>query len=317
MQDTPLISIVIPLYNEEEIFPKLIARLNALLDSLTQEIEVVLVNDGSKDATASLMHALALTNKCYSAVFLSRNYGHQIAVSAGISVAKGSEAVFVIDGDLQDPPELLSDFYDKMKEGYDVVYGIRKKRKEGIIKKAAYFAFYRILNAISYIQLPIDSGDFCIMSRRVVDIIKTMPEESRYIRGMRTWVGFNQTGLEYERAERAAGEPKYDFKMLFQLAYNGIFNFSEYPIKLVSRLGLFGITISLVYLIYSIIGRLFTDDVPVGFTGLLFMIIFLGGLQLLSIGILGEYIIRIFFQVKQRPLFLIEKKIINKEIVNE
>lgn len=306
--DNCQISIVIPLYNEEEIFPLLKQRLLALIADSKQSIEIIMVNDGSKDKTPELMKELANQNPHFVAVLLSRNFGHQTAVSAGLSVVNATEAVLVIDGDLQDPPELLPLFYKKFKEGNDVVYAVRKKRKEGIFKKTAYHLFYRILNSISYIQLPLDSGDFCLMSRKVVDTLNSMPEESRYIRGMRTWVGFKQVGLEYERAERAAGEPKYDFKMLLGLAYNGIFNFSEYPIKVVTRIGALGVIVAMLYLFYVLILKFFTSVVvPTGFTALLFTIILFGSLQLISIGMIGEYIIRIFFQVKQRPLFIIDE----------
>ncbi|MEM6318665.1 MAG: glycosyltransferase family 2 protein [Bacteroidota bacterium] len=310
------ISIVVPLYNEEQAFPLLVERLNKLIDAVVYPIEIVLVNDGSSDATPILMKQIALTNAQYQCVFLSRNYGHQIALTAGMSVARGRKAVMVIDGDLQDPPELLPQFYQKIKEGYDVVYGIRKKRKEGLFKRTAYYFFYRLLKKIAGIDLPLDSGDFGMMSRRVVDIMNQMPEQSRYLRGMRAWVGFNQVGVAYERSERVAGSPKYNFRMLLKLAYNGIFNFSDVPIKILTRLGLLAILSSLCYFTYSVIAKYTTDTVPTGFTALLFVIILFGGVQLISIGILGEYIIRMFFQVKNRPIFIIKEKVVNKKLVS-
>lgn len=309
------ISIVVPLYNEEKVFPILIERLNKLIESLPYKVEIVLINDGSTDATPILMKQVALTNAQYQCVFLSRNYGHQIALTAGMSVARGNKAVMVIDGDLQDPPELLPEFYQKIKEGYDVIYGVRKKRKEGFFKRSAYYLFYRLLKKIAGIDLPLDSGDFGMMSRRVVDIMNQMPEQSRYLRGMRAWVGFNQVGIEYERNDRVAGSPKYNFRMLSKLAYNGIFNFSDVPIKILTRLGLLAIFSSLCYFIYSVIAKYTSDTVPTGFTALLFVIILFGGVQLISIGILGEYIIRMFFQVKNRPIFIIKEKVIDKELI--
>jgi len=219
----------------------------------------------------------------------------------------------VIDGDLQDPPELLSEFYSKFKEGYDVVYGIRKKRKESWLKKTAYNSFYRILKSISYIDLPLDTGDFSLISRRIIDVMNKMPEESRYIRGMRSWVGFKQIGLEYDREERFAGTSKYSLNMLFKLAYNGIFNFSEFPIKLITNLGLLSICISLIYFVQTIYKKLVYDNVPEGFAALLFAIILFGGVQLVSLGIIGEYVLRIFFQVKGRPLYVVKNKITNKK----
>ena len=311
--ENPVISIVAPLYNEQEALPLLVARLNALMDSTNLSIEVVLVDDGSRDKTPMLMQQLALSDARYSCVFLSRNHGHQLALTAGLSVAIGSEAIMVIDGDLQDPPELLTEFYAKMQEGYDVVYAVRKKRKEGVVKKSAYFLFYRLMKSISYIEIPLDSGDFSLISRRVVDILNKMPEESRYIRGMRSWIGFKQVGVEYERSERAAGEAKYDFKMLFKLAYNGIFNFSEFPIKFVTSIGFGAIVLALVYFVITLIKKITQDTVPEGFIALLFVIVLFSGIQLIALGLIGEYVLRIFFQSKNRPLFIIKQVIRDKK----
>ena len=311
------ISIVAPLYNEKESISSLIKRLNALMDATPLSIEVVLVNDGSRDETAALMQQVALMDKRYHCIFLARNYGHQIALSAGLAKARGTEGVMVIDGDLQDPPELLTAFYEKYKEGYDVVYAVRTKRKENVFKKTAYLAFYRLLKSISYIDIPLDSGDFCFMSRRVVDVMNQMPEESRYMRGMRSWIGFEQIGIHYERSERAAGESKYSFRKLLQLAYNGIFNFSEFPIKLIKRVGYSAVFASFVYLTYSIYRKLFFNDVPQGFTATIFLIVFFSGIQLFFMGIMGEYLLRIFFQVKGRPLFVVKDEIVEGEFVGK
>ncbi len=310
----PQISIVAPLYNEEQTFPRLIERLNALMDSTPLSIEVVLVNDGSRDRTPELMEALSLVDVRYQSVFLARNHGHQIAVTAGLRFAQGTEAVMVIDGDLQDPPELLFEFYEQYKKGYDVVFAIRQKRKENYWKRMAYKSFYRILKKISYINIPLDSGDFSLMSRRVVDVMNAMPEESRYLRGMRSWVGFRQIGITYEREARQAGESKYSLKLLLRLAYNGVFNFSEFPIKIIKRISYFAIGISLIYFFLTLYKRFILQEVPEGFTALLFTIIFFSGIQLFFLGILGEYILRIFFQVKGRPLFIVEKRIVQNEI---
>lgn len=301
----PQISIVAPLYNETESFPRLVARLNAVMESSPLAIEVVLIDDGSRDDTAVLMQQVALTDSRYQCVFLSRNYGHQIALTAGIAAARGQEALFIIDGDLQDPPELLMEFYQKYQEGYDVVYAVRKKRKENWFKRTAYASFYRMMQSISYVDLPLDSGDFSLISRRVADVLNQMPEESRFIRGMRSWIGFRQTGYEYERDARIAGESKYSFKMLLQLAYNGIFNFSEYPVKVITRLGMLTIGVALVYLIQTLIKRFVYHDVPQGFTALLFVIVLFSGVQLIALGLIGEYVLRIFFQAKGRPLYVL------------
>jgi glycosyltransferase involved in cell wall biosynthesis len=312
---TPQISIVAPLYNESESFPMLVQRINALLDSSPLQIEVVLVDDGSRDDTALRIRQLALTDARYHGVFLSRNHGHQLALTAGISAARGSEALFVIDGDLQDPPELLPEFYKLFQEGNDVVYAVRKKRKENVVKRMGYHFFYRILRSISYIEIPLDSGDFALISRRVVDVLNKMPEESRYLRGMRSWIGFKQIGFAYDRDARAAGESKYSFKQLFSLAYNGIFNFSEFPVKFMSRVGIMAILISLVYFLTVVIKKMFFAHVIEGFTSLLFVIILFSGVQLLALGIIGEYVLRIFFQSKNRPLFIIKEEIVNREYI--
>ena len=305
----PQISIITPLFNETESFPHLVARLNAVMDASLLAIEVVLIDDGSRDTTAALMQQLALTDSRYHCVFLSRNYGHQIALTAGMAVATAAEALFIIDGDLQDPPELLIEFYTKLREGYDVVYAVRKKRKENWFKRMAYSTFYRLMRSISYVDIPLDSGDFSLISRRVADVLNQMPEESRFIRGMRSWIGFRQIGVEYERDARQAGESKYSFKMLRRLAYNGIFNFSEYPIKLVTRLGMFTFGVALLYLIQTLIKKFIYGDVPQGFTALLFVIVLFSGVQLIALGMIGEYVLRIFFQTKGRPLYVVREVI--------
>lgn len=305
-QFIPQVSFVIPLYNEESNFTLLISRLIVIMDQNPLALEVVLVDDGSRDRTGDLIRQLSLSDHRFTGVILSRNHGHQLALSAGLSHARGSEGVFVLDGDLQDPPELINEFYAKFKEGYDVVYAIREKRKEPWFKKMAYFLFYRLLRSISSIEIPIDSGDFSFMSRKIVDILNQMPEESRFIRGMRTWIGFRQVGIAYNRNERASGDSKYSFSKLVQLALNGIFNFSEFPIKFISMLGGIATFISFIYFIIVLIKRfVWHQEVIEGFTSMLFLVILFGGLQLLAIGIIGEYILRIFFQSKNRPNFIV------------
>lgn len=312
-EEKPQISIVVPLYNESASLSYLKGRLDKLIIKSPLKIEVVLVDDGSKDDTPQKMKSIALADEKYQCVFLARNYGHQIALSAGLASAKCTEVAFIIDGDLQDPPELLNKFYSYFKKGYDVVYGIRANRKESLFLRTAYYVFYRLIKFISYIHIPLDSGDFSLISRRVLNILNSMPEESRYIRGMRAWTGFKQIGLKYKRDERVAGETKYSVKKLFKLAYDGIFNFSEFPVKLITSLGFISIIIALVYLTYTLIDKLLYKNVPQGFTSLLFGLILFSGVQLISLGIIGEYVIRIFFQVKNRPLFIVKERISNKE----
>ena len=314
---TPQVSFVIPVYNEESNLPMLVERLVKIMDQSPLTLEAVLVDDGSRDNSRAMLQQLALSDPRFHIVLLSRNHGHQLALTAGLSVARGSEGVFVLDGDLQDPPELLETFYVKYQEGYDVVYAVREKRKEVFYKRFAYFIFYRILKKIANIDIPLDSGDFSFISRRVVNVLNKMPEESRFIRGMRTWIGFRQIGIAYDRQERASGDSKYSFSKLVQLALNGIYNFSEFPIKFVTSLGGFAIISSVLYLISVIIKKLFFDQVIEGFTALLFVIILFGGIQLMAIGVLGEYILRIFFQSKSRPNFIIEKEICAGKYVDE
>lgn len=310
----PQINIIIPLFNEELIFSDLVSRLNDVMDTVVNDVRVsvILIDDGSKDSTAVLIKQVAETDHRYAGVILSRNFGHQLALSAGLAYADATEAIMVMDGDLQDPPELLKDFYTKYKEGYDVVYAVRKKRKEVFYKKWAYSLFYKLLKKVSNIDIPLDSGDFSLMSRKVVDHLVSMPEESRFIRGMRSWVGYKQIGIEYERSAREIGESKYSFGALLKLALNGIFNFSEYPIKFISNLGLVTTLISGIYLAYILFEKLFLGTAPKGFAALVFLICLFGGVQLLAIGIIGEYIVRIFFQVKGRPNFIV-KEFVKKE----
>jgi polyisoprenyl-phosphate glycosyltransferase len=312
----PEVSVIVPLYNEEEVFPKLVARLRSVAAAASFTVEFVLVDDGSRDSTPVQMELLATTDAMFTCVFLSRNYGHQIAVSAGMEAAAASQAVMIIDGDLQDPPELMTKFYDKIKEGYDVVYAVRKNRKEGPVKRSAYWIFYRLLNSISEVNIPLDSGDFCMLSKRVNDTIVSMPEQSRFIRGMRTWVGFKQFGMEYDRDKRMSGDPKYTFSKLFKLAYDGIFNFSDVPLKLITKLGVITMGVSLIYLAVVFVKRFFFDAVPEGFTALIAAIVLFSGVQLICLGIIGEYVARTYHQVRGRPLYIVKRKI-EKQLVQE
>ncbi len=314
---TPQLSIVVPLYNEEAGFFALVERLNTLMSNFEASIEVVFVNDGSNDATSSLMHQLALTDKRYQCIFLSRNFGHQFAITAGLSCVRATEGVMIIDGDLQDPPELLEKFYLNYKNGIDISYGVRLMRPdEGFFKQITSKYFYKIQARFSNISIPSNSGDFCFMSKPALDVLNKMPEESRFIRGMRAWIGFKQAPVEFERQERSAGETKYPFKKMLKFAMNGIFNFSETPIRFITYLGLGATTISIFYLGYTLYKKFYLNEiVSSGFSGLLFAIILFSGVQLISLGIIGEYVLRIFFQTKQRPLFIIKSRIVDGDLV--
>lgn len=305
----PQVSILVPLYNEEKIFGQLIERLTKLLDSFEPATQVVLVNDGSIDQTPVLMTELSARDPRFKSVFLSRNHGHQMAVSAGLFCADAEEAIMIIDGDLQDPPELIFDFYKKLQEGYDVIYAIRKNRKEGFMLTFLFWAYYRIQKRLSNFDIPMDTGDFCMMSRRVRDILISMPEESRYLRGMRSWVGFRQYGYEYERQERHAGDSKYSLKKRMEIGLNGIFNFSKVPIRFMYILGFGSILLSILYTFLLLYLKYTTHNLPDGYITLIFAISFFSGVQLITLGLIGEYVFRTYNQVRQRPLFIIDKTI--------
>jgi dolichol-phosphate mannosyltransferase len=301
------ISIIVPLYNEQAVFDNLIERLVKVIDTTLFSCEVLLIDDGSTDNTRHLVEKICEKDSRFTGILLSRNHGHQLAVSAGLANVRGQKGAMIIDGDLQDPPELVKEFYELLMNGYDVIYAIRKNRKESFLKKVAYSTYYRLQKKISSFTIPIDSGDFSMLSRRVVDTMNNMPEQSRYLRGMRAWVGFKQIGYEYNRDERQAGETKYSWKKLFELAFNGIFNFSDFPVKFITRMGFITVVFYLIYFGYNIYRKLFYDDVPQGFTATILAIILFSGVQLISLGLIGEYVLRIYNQVRNRPLFIIEK----------
>lgn len=303
-----MISIVIPIFNEEENLQNLYNRLTAAAPSWGEDYEIVLVDDGSRDSSLTMMRVMAEKDARVRVVKLSRNFGHQPAISAGIKIAKG-DAIVIMDGDLQDPPEELHRFLAKWREGYEVVFAVRTKRKEGFFKKMAYSTFYRILAWISDIEIPLDSGDFCVMDRKVVNVlVHEMPEQLRFVRGMRAFAGFKQIGVTYERAERAAGEVKYTFKKLVQLALDGLFGFSSFPLRLATYMG-FLISIPSFFLgIFFVLHRLIgfkvfghaPEETP-GTASLAVGMYFLGGVTLIILGILGEYIGRIYIEVKKTP----------------
>jgi polyisoprenyl-phosphate glycosyltransferase len=302
-------SLVIPVFNEELIIDQLYSRCTEALAKITDEWEIICVDDGSTDRTLELLTSYHQKDKRFKLVSLSRNFGHQAAILAGMSFAKG-EYIGIIDGDLQDPPEVLQQFYDKAKEGFDVVYAVRKKRKEGIIKKSVYWLYYRILGKVSNTPIPLDSGDFSVIRRCVVDYILSMREQSLYIRGIRSWIGFRQVGLEYEREKRFAGEPKYNFRKLFKLAWNGIFSFSDFPIKMVSRIGFLVSAFSFGYICVTLFKKFVYGNVPQGFTTIIIFLTLFSGVQLLALGLIGEYVIRIYDETRKRPLFIVRDKFI-------
>lgn len=304
---TPRVSFAIPLYNEEAVLPELYRRTSAVLSELPGEgHEMVIVDDGSRDGTLEIVAELALADPRVKVVSLSRNFGHQAALSAALDHVSG-DVVVVMDGDLQDTPETAFRFLEKFHEGYEVVYAVRINRKEGCLLKCCYALFYRLIASLSDIRLPMGAGDFALLSRRVVEHMKRSPERHRYLRGLRTWVGFRQTGLEVERAARKAGRSKYNLRNLLRLACDGIFSFSTLPLRAATLLGAATIAGSLIYAGYATISRLFFAQVPPGFTALIVSITFIAGVQMLFLGVIGEYVGRIYQEVKQRPLYVIDR----------
>ncbi|MFH1921855.1 MAG: glycosyltransferase family 2 protein [Planctomycetota bacterium] len=308
-----MISIVVPCYNEKEVLDELYQRLSAAAESWGEPFEVIVVDDGSEEDTWRRIEAIHQRDPRWKAVRFSRNFGHQTAVSAGIARAAG-QAVIVMDADLQDPPEQLHRFLAAWREGYDVVYGVRRKRKEGPLLRVCYHLFYRILAGAANQPIPTDSGDFCLMDRKVVDLLNAMPERNRFVRGLRAWVGFRQMGVEYARDARQGGEPKYTFARLVRLAVDGLFSFSTVPLRLATYLGMIVSTIAFLGAVFTLVQRLFADwfariglePVP-GFATTVIAILFLGGVQLICLGIMGEYIGRIYDEVKGRPSWIVRQ----------
>jgi len=301
------LGVVIPCYNEEEVIPSLMGELDRFSASLPFPVRFLFIDDGSRDNTYRLLQAACQADPRKACLKFSRNFGHQTAVSAGLAHIQG-DVIGVIDADLQDPPEVLRQMVEQWRQGFDVVYGIRKNRKEGVLLRFAYASFYRILKKMANISIPLDSGDFCVMDRKVVDIINQMPEHNRFIRGLRGWVGFRQIGLEYERLARAAGEPKYNISRLMKLAFDGLVSFSTIPLRLASLLGLAAGTFGLLYLLYAIIVKMVDPSAPIGWASTIAVIIFFGGVQLVVLGIIGEYLGRIFEESKHRPLYIVDQR---------
>ncbi|HPW94334.1 MAG TPA: glycosyltransferase family 2 protein [Fibrobacteraceae bacterium] len=302
-----LLSVIVPLYNEEEIVEKTFLTLEEELKGLNHQI--IFVNDGSKDKTREILEKLLESTPHNQLVNFSRNFGHQAAFSAGLQHAKG-DAVVIIDGDLQDPPSLIHDMISKWQEGYQVVYAQRNKRRgESLFKRFSAYCFYRVIHALTNIEIPPDTGDFRLMDRVVVDQLNSLPERSRFLRGLVCWVGFKKVGILYDRAERTAGISKYPLRKMIRLAIDGITGFSTTPLKISFLVGLLATIIALGVFIWSILEKvLFPETTVPGWASLMGAIVFFGGIQLISIGILGEYIGRIYDEVKQRPLYIEDKK---------
>lgn len=306
MTPLPRVSLAVAVYNEELVLPELLDRARRVLDELPGgPHEMVIVDDGSHDRTLEILEQ-ATTDPRIVVVALSRNFGHQAALTAALDHVSGDVTV-VMDGDLQDTPETIPAFLDEYRKGYDVVYAIRAHRKENALMRFLYHAFYHSIAAMADVRLPVGAGDFALLSRRVVDQLRSAPERHRYLRGLRTWVGFRQTGIPVERAARFAGRPKYSFRALFRLAFDGIFAFSVVPLRAATLLGGIAVAGSLMFALYALYVKLARGGVIEGFTATILVVTLLAGVQLLSLGIIGEYLGRIYEEVKQRPRYVVGK----------
>ena len=307
------LSIVIPIYNEEGNIDSLINRLRTVIAKMNITCEYIFVNDGSKDRSIQLIKNLASADPSVKYIDFSRNFGHQIAVSAGLDLAAGNR-VAIIDADLQDPPELIIDMFAKMDEGFEVVYAKRKHRVgESWLKKFTAKVFYRILNSITSVKIPVDTGDFRIIDRKVVDVLKQMPEHNKFLRGQISWIGFNQTYVTYDRDVRQSGSTGYTYKKMIRLALDGITSFSNFPLKVASICGFVVSGIAFLVMIYALYARYITKDYVEGWTSTIISVLFLGGIQLISIGIIGEYISRLSENARNRPLYIINETNIEKK----
>jgi dolichol-phosphate mannosyltransferase len=307
------LSVAVPAYNEETVLPELLRRTRAVLDVIAGgPHELVLVDDGSSDRTLEILEEAAHADPRVTVISFSRNFGHQAALTAALDYVSG-DAVVLMDGDLQDSPESIPAFVRRYKEGYDVVYATRAGRKEAWWLRYCYFLFYRLQAALSETRLPLDAGDFGLMSRRVVEQLRRMPEHHRYLRGLRSWVGFRQVGISIERAERQAGESRYSMLKLLKLASDGVFAFSILPLRAATMLGALAILVSGLFAVYSLFAKIFLGpaQAPRGFTALVLLITFLSGVLLFFLGIIGEYVGRIYEEIKARPLYVV-KKVVGK-----
>lgn len=300
------LSVIVPVYNEEENLPLLHRRLQDVLGDMGVHYELMLINDGSADGSMDVILELAQKDPRVRYIDFSRNFGHQIAVTAGLDHVRG-EAVVIIDADLQDPPELIKELYAKMQEGYEVVYAKRRSRKgESRLKKLTARWFYRFMQRITSVSIPLDTGDFRIMHRRVVEVLRRMPEHHKFLRGQISWVGFRQTYVEYDRQERHAGQTGYTYRKMIRFALDGITSFSDFPLKMATLAGFAVSGMAFLYMVWALLVKLIWPETHVqGWTSLIISVLFLGGIQLISIGIIGEYISRMNTNVMNRPLYVV------------
>lgn len=301
----PTFTIIAPIYNELENIPELYPRLRDVMEQTGQDWELIMVDDGSTDGSTQVIHKLAENDERVRPVIFARNFGHQIAVTAGIDYSRG-DAVIIIDADLQDPPEVILDLIEKWREGFEVVYAVRKEREgESWFKKTTAAVFYRLIHAITNVDIPLDTGDFRLMDKKVVSVLKNMREKHRFLRGMSAWVGFRQTGVEYKRKPRYAGKSKYPISKMMQFALNAITSFSYFPLQVATYIGFIAAGLSVLAIPVVALLRLTTGTALFGQATTLIIVLFLGGVQLISLGIIGEYIGRIYDEAKDRPLYIV------------
>jgi dolichol-phosphate mannosyltransferase len=304
-----LLSVVVPCFNEEEVLRETHRRLLSGLELLDAELEIVYVDDGSRDGTGSILHELSANDPRVRVVRFARNFGHQMAVTAGIDHSRG-DAVVLIDADLQDPPEVIPRMVALWREGYQVVYGVRGRRPgETILKRITAAGFYRMINLMSDVPIPLDTGDFRLMDRCVADVLRDMPERHRFIRGMVSWVGFKQCPIYYERHPRFAGESKYPFSKMVRFAVDGVTSFSTVPLRWATWAGLVAAGISVLGIVYAVVARLMTNSWVPGWAAMFVAVLFVGGVQLLSLGAIGEYVGRIYSEAKGRPLYVVAQRL--------
>jgi len=304
-----MVSVVVPSFNEEGVLRETHQRLLKVLTPLDADFEIIYVDDGSRDGTAAILHELSASDSRLRVVRFARNFGHQMAVTAGIDHSRG-DAVVLIDADLQDPPEVIPRMVELWREGYQVVYGVRRHRPgETIIKRSSAAAFYRMINLMSDVPIPLDTGDFRLMDRCVVDVLRDMPEQHRFIRGMVSWVGFRQCPIYYERSPRFAGESKYPLGKMVRFALDGVTSFSTVPLRWATWAGIFAAGVSVLGIIYALITRLLTNSWVPGWAAIFVAVLFVGGVQLLSLGAIGEYVGRIYGEAKGRPLYIVAERL--------
>ena len=308
IMNQPIYSLIIPIYNEEENITEMYRRLHQVMEQLDGDVELILIDDGSRDRSLNMMRELHHRDNRVHYLSLARNFGHQIAVTAGLNFVQG-KCIIVMDADLQDPPELILTMIEKWHQGYQVVYAQRiSRQQESRLKRLTAYLFYRILRRLAKVDIPVDTGDFCLMDRQVVDILNSMPERNRYIRGLRAWVGFRQTSVLFERNPRFAGDVKYTFGKSLSLAIDGIISFSTVPLRLATYLGIISAAIAMIMIILVLYWRIFAPvSHLIGYTLITISMFFLGSVQLICIGILGEYIGRIYEEVKGRPLYTLKE----------